>query len=274
MFSHAYFTMTVRRLFSDNRNQPQSNYAARVLGSAASRILKMIDGSHHGAKATEHEQRMLRLWIDVGAPYPGTYASLGCGSIGGYVQNQLVNEDTDWPSTKAGAEVIDRRCASCHTGESVLPRSLADERSISFWRFSLDDPRLKLSRHIVFNLSRPKQSLMLLAPLAKESGGYALCRDKQGAPTTVFSDTKDADYVKLLALVTAGKANLDKIKRFDMPGFQPRAEYVREMKRYGVLPTTFQLGDDPLDIYATDQAYWRSLWHQPSATPKKGSSKP
>jgi hypothetical protein len=75
MFSHAYVTMTVRRLFSDNRNQPKSNYAPRQLGSAASRILQMIDGSHHGAQTTEHERRMLRLWIDVGAPYPGTYAA-------------------------------------------------------------------------------------------------------------------------------------------------------------------------------------------------------
>jgi hypothetical protein len=151
---------------------------------------------------------------------------------------------------------------------------LADERSVSFWRFSLDDPRLKLSRHIVFNLSRPEQSLMLLAPLAKESAGYELCRDKQGAPAAIFSDTKDADYVKLLAMVTAGKENLDEIKRFDMRGFQPRAEYVREMKRYGVLPTTFQMGENPIDIYATDQAYWQSLWHRPSATPKKGLRKP
>ena len=28
MFSHSYFTLTVRRLFSDGRNEPRSNYAA------------------------------------------------------------------------------------------------------------------------------------------------------------------------------------------------------------------------------------------------------
>ena len=31
-------------------------------------------------------------------------------------------------------------------------------------------------------------------------------------------------------------ARLDRIKRFDMPEFQPRDEYVREMKRFGILP--------------------------------------
>jgi hypothetical protein len=134
------------------------------------------------------------------------------------------------------------------------------------WRFSVDDPRLRLSRHFVFNLSRPQQSMVLLAPLAEKSGGFELCRDKQGARTAVFSDRHDADYKKLLAMVVAGKANLDKMKRFDMAGFQPREEYVREMKRYGVLPKTFQLGENPIDVYATDQAYWRSLWHRPQAT--------
>ena len=140
MFSHAYFTMTVRRLFSDNRNQPKSNYPPRTLGSSASRILKMLDGSHYGVRADEHERKMLRLWIEVGAPYPGTYAALGCGSIGGYLENNQVHADWDWPTTRAGAEVIARRCASCHQGDRALPRSLSDERDVSFWRFDLNDP--------------------------------------------------------------------------------------------------------------------------------------
>jgi len=35
------------------------------------------------------------------------------------------------------------------------------------------------------------------------------------------------------------------------------------MKRYGILPETFDADKDPIDVYKTDQAYWRSLWHQP-----------
>ena len=101
MFSHAYYTMTVRRLFSDNRNQPKSNYPPRTLGSSASRILKMLDGSHYGVQADPHDAKMLRLWIEVGAPYPGTYAALGCGSIGGYLENNQVDADWDWPTTRA-----------------------------------------------------------------------------------------------------------------------------------------------------------------------------
>lgn len=260
MFSHSYFTMTVNRLFQDGRNEPRSNYGPRQLGSAASRILTMLDGSHYDVQATDHEKRMLRLWIEVGAPYPGTYGALGSGSVGGYSENNLVHTDFDWPTTEAGAEVIDRRCASCHQGNRILPKALSDEIGLSFWRFDMDDPRLAQSRHIVFNLTRPEKSLLLLAPLAKEAGGLGLCQAQQDrAP--LFETREDTDYQRLLAMVSAGRDYLAKIKRFDMPGFQPRAAYVREMRRYGVVPADSDLtGLDPYDL---DQAYWRSLWRSP-----------
>jgi len=264
MFSHAYFTMTVRQLFSDNRNRATSNDAPRELGSSASRILKMIDGSHYEVQATEHEKTMLRLWIELGAPYPGTYAALGCGSVGGYAQNELVNTDTDWPTTKAGAEVVKDRCASCHQKDNVLPTSLSDERGLSFWRFDVEDPRLRMSRHIVFNLTEPEKSLLLLAPLSEQAGGFGLCRDAEGDPATVFAGADDPGYRTLLAMVAAGKGNLDAIKRFDMPGFRPRPQYLREMKLYGVLPLSHP-DDAPVDPYELDRRYWESLWHSPVA---------
>lgn len=264
MFSHAYFSMTVRQLFRDGRNLPVSNYPPRTLGSPASRILQMLDGTHYGVQATAREKTMLRLWIDSGAPYPGTYAALGCGAVGGYQENHQVNTDFDWPTTQAAAEVIERRCAACHQGDMALPKAISDEIGISFWRFSLDDPRLKLSRHILFNLSRPEHSLLLLAPLAEADGGWQLCRQADGRPAAVLGDRNDADYRTLLAMVVAGKEELERIKRFDMPGFVPRPEYVREMQRYGVLPSDLPL-DRPFDAYAVDRAYWRSLWHRPAA---------
>ncbi len=261
MFSHAYFTMTVQRIFTDNRNEPKSNHPPRTLGSSASRIFDMIDGSHYGVKATQRQKTVLRLWIDAGAPYPGTYAALGCGSIGGYIQNALVNTDFDWPTTVSGARVIQQRCTSCHQGDQVLPLALSDEREVSFWRFNLDDPRLKLSRHIVFNLTRPEKSLLLLAPLAQQAGGFGSCRDADGQPVEVFRDTTDPGYQALLSMVQAGKNNLDKIKRFDMPGFQPTPQYMREMKRFGVASPdgTTDAGQDG---YSLDRRYWQSFWHQ------------
>ncbi|MHC4192507.1 MAG: hypothetical protein ACYSUB_23065, partial [Planctomycetota bacterium] len=63
-------------------------------------------------------------------------------------------------------------------------------------------------------------------------------------------------------LCIAGKKHLDKIKRFDMPDFRPRRSYVREMKRYGILSRDLP-EDAKIDIYVTEQAYWRSLWYKP-----------
>ena len=61
--------------------------------------------------------------------------------------------------------------------------------------------------------------------------------------------------------VEAGKVYLEKIKRFDMVGFQPRPAYVREMQRYGVLPANLSPTEN-LDPYKLDEAYWRSFWYQ------------
>ncbi len=260
MFSHAYFTMTVKRLFSDGRNQPVSNYAPRQLGSSASRIWSFVDGSHYGAKATEHDRKMLRLWIEVGAPYPGTYAALGAGSIGGYQENTPVHVDNQWPTTQAGAAAMDRRCASCHQQNKGLPHAFADELGLSFWRFAMDDPRLQFSRHILFNLTRPDKSLLLLAPLAPAAGGLGICKTPEGKP--VLADTQDADYRALLAMASAGRDYLAKIKRFDMPDYRPREGWYREMKRYGILPKDL----DPrarIDYYATEERYWQSMWAKP-----------
>ena len=46
-----------------------------------------------------------------------------------------------------------------------------------------------------------------------------------------------------------------------MPGFVPNEHYVREMKRYGVLPASLDPATEPIDVYATDRAYWRTFWH-------------
>jgi hypothetical protein len=265
MFSHSYYMLTVARLFSDGRNQARSNYEPRALGTSASRLLGLVDGSHYGAKATPAQLKRLKLWIETGAAYPGTYAALGTGMIGAYAENSQVETDLDWPSTRAGAEVLAKRCIACHnTPSRLLPQSLSDERGVSFWQPSLDDPRLNTSRHIVFNLSRPEHSLLLLAPLAEAAGGWGLCRDpKSKEKAAVFADTRDPGYQALLAMCVAGKERLEKVKRFDMPDFRPRKDWVREMARFGILEPASVALDRPTDVYAVERKYWQSLWYQP-----------
>jgi hypothetical protein len=264
LYSHSYYTMTIRRLFSDGRNQPKSNYEPRALGSSSSRILKMLDGSHYGVQATAREKQILRLWIDSGAAYPGTYAALACGMIGNYIENSQVNTGAEWPETRAAADAIGRRCSACHNEPSrLLPKDLADEREVSFWMPAMGDPRLNSSRHIVWNLSRPEKSLMLLAPLGENAGGLGWCRDpKSTNRITVLADDSDPDYQKLLALAARGQRFLAENKRFDMPGFAPKPEWVREMKRYGILPECTAAGEI-CNPYKVEQLYWQSLWHKP-----------
>jgi len=109
---------------------------------------------------------------------------------------------------------------------------------------------------VVYNVTRPEQSLLLLAPLAKHAGGYGICGD---VDSPVFAEIGDPGYQALLALIRRGQEELQRDKRFDMPGFRPNMHYVRAMKDYGALPKGLP-PNAPVDVYATDEAYWQSFW--------------
>ena len=268
-YSLSYFTLTARSQVADGRNRAQSNYPPRALGSGGSALLAKLEPSHYEVKLSPLEKKTVRLWIEIGAPYPGTYAALGSGMIGGYDQNTLDRSAESWPSTQAAAAAVRRRCASCHTGGMRLPVSVCDEIVAPPWvDMSPADPRRRFSRHLLYDLSRPEKSPLLLAALSKEGGGLAICRTtKKNTPSkvSVFKDTADPDYLTILAAISDAKRKLEEIKRFDMPGFHPRSEWVREMKRFGVLSTAFSNGD-PLDVYAVERRYWASLWPRPDGS--------
>jgi len=271
MYSHSYYMLTVRKEFSDGRNLRKSNYPPRGIGSPASPIMKRLDGAHYKAKLSDHEKKMIRLWIDTGAVYPGTYAALGSGMLGHYSTStgRLTRQDIKWASTTAARAVVKRRCASCHKGQKSLPDSPSDNKRMVGWteRKELiqkgDFPILRFNRHILYNLSRPEKSLLLLAPLGRAAGVYAPDAKAPPACPVVFKSTKDPDYQTLLTAVKDAKAFIDKITRFDKPGFKPRPEYIREMKRYGLLDKAFDPVRDKMDVYKMDRKYWDSLNYRP-----------
>jgi hypothetical protein len=259
VYSHSYFTLTVRNQVADGRNRPQSNYAPRALGSSASALMRKLEPAHHGVQATAAEKKMVAMWIETGAPYPGSYAALGTGMLGAYQENQLQRPDLNWPETLRAMDAIKRRCGSCHDKAMPLPYTASDDQKLPPWNgLQPRDLRRRVSRHLLYNLTRPEKSMLLLAPLARDAGGYGLC------PGQVFASSQDPDYVAILGGVREAARYLDTIKRFDMPGFVPRVDWVREMKRFGILPAAHN-PDAPVDYYATERAYWKSLWYQPAA---------
>ncbi len=259
MFSMSYYSLISHNQVYDGRNSEKSDWPPYARGSGGSPLMEKISGRHHGVEVTPAERRVIMQWLDGSAPYPGTYAALGCGSIGGYMQNkQIVNNDTVRAATVAAKPTITSRCDCCHSGAKRVPHALSDENGISFWTPDWNDPRLKTyHRHTLFNLSRPEKSVYLRAPLAREAGGLGLCKNADGS--AVFASKDDPGYQALLAMIEDGKKVLETVKRFDMPGFAPKPEYVREMVRYGVLPPDSE-SSPSMDPYQIDRKYWALDW--------------
>jgi hypothetical protein len=232
-YTISYLTMQTRGLVNDNRNRPESNFEPYTIGSSASRLMRFIDGTHYGAKLSRQERDVVRLWIDTSATYPGTYAALGCGFYGAPVPY---------------GEIY-RQCGTCHSQVST------DRRGKQFRLFQFGPFREALLEGVA-NFSRPEQSRLLRAPLAKSAGGLGICSK------TVFADTQDPLYQKTLAALRVGHENLMAGKRFDMPGFRPNKDYLREMQRFGFLPKDLA-PDAPVDPYAVDRAYWDSFVCRP-----------
>jgi len=260
LFSQSYWTITQHGLIADGRNEPRGNFPPRSIGSSASPIMKLIDGSHHDAKLPPQERDAIRLWIESSAPYAGTYAALGSGMT----------------PVRFPEEVMARRCASCHERQPASKRRIGKHRYYQFGRSGPARPLVhkfldlqSIRAYIGYykfgdgrppqslcNLTRPDKSLLLRAPLAKRSGGLGLCKND------VFATVKDSDYQTILGAIRQAAERLAEAKRFDMPGFRPNDYYIYQMQRYGILPK--DLGaSDPIDVYAVDRAYWRSFWYRP-----------
>jgi hypothetical protein len=261
-FSHSYATLFMHDLVSHGDNRSQSNYAPKSLGSSSSRLLKLTNGSHCGARLTKRETQVIALWIDVGANFAGTYAALGTGMLG---------FNTNTPDTdKLLRNTYWRRCRECHQGPSTLPWNNFQNIGHAWHGKSMDgefvsripteDPARRLSGHVAFNLSRPEKSTLLLAPLAKEAGGYGICEGRSGR--SVFKAVADPDYSKLLGCMRDYCAALQQTTRFDMASFRPHPTYVSEMQRYGILPNSINRPENPIDVYAADRAYWNSFHEQ------------
>ena len=294
-YSLAYYNLLLHRQIQDNagrgwegiRNiggRPGGNDVPYSAFSSAAPLMKYIGKSHYDVEMSETERTTIRLWLDSATPYAGTAAAVGTGQIGGWWRNnEPVREMADaWPTTGPAKDAILRRCTMCHEGR--LPRFVTDRTSSDPYNDfeGWERPVSRFSRHTIFNLTHPELSLALTVPLAKAAGGFAEGPLAKSAPVpndlshtpkpvvhgVVFATTHDPDYQAILAHLQAARDRLDEIKRFDMPGFKPAAEYLREMKRYGVLAAEFDAEKQDVDPYDLDQKYWQQFWYKPVRPPE------
>lgn len=294
LYTHSYMELGIREMFGDNRNRAESDFPPYAIGSCASSLYRMIEEEHAGVRLSADEKKRIHYWLEAGANYAGTYAANACGQIGWYYTEVNQNDDRDWPETAAMEETIRRRCDVCHGGENR--RSDGTPGFIPH-RLSEDEPGKHLldgyvKRNLVFDLTRPEDSKVLLAPLSPDAGGLGLCKpfnktgggkeiDASGTDASgtgggngtdadakpVFADRDDPDYRAILAGIRRGRDYiLHESNRFGMTRFVPAPSYAREMIRYGVLPPDHDVST-PIDPYRIDEEYWKSFWYRPDAPP-------
>ena len=80
-WSISYYNMRRFNLVADGRNEPIGNRPPRTIGSSASRLMRLIDGSHYEAKLSDEEQKVVRLWIDASALMPARTPVWAVGCI-------------------------------------------------------------------------------------------------------------------------------------------------------------------------------------------------
>jgi mono/diheme cytochrome c family protein len=163
-------------------------------GVQVSGVLKYLDSEHSGHKVPVEDRRRVYDWVDANVPYYGTYEHTRPGKPG--------SRDAwaeDWYHKKF-QPVYERRCSSCHAQYMPAGTSPADA-----W----------------VNLSNPKLSRVLTAPMVKECGGLGLCLGADKKPQAVFKNAGDPDFVAMLAAIEEGAKLLRDKPRMDMPGGKP-----------------------------------------------------
>ena len=166
----------------------------KAIGSAVSKLCHYLEAQKCCPQAVPAaERRRIYNWIDANVPFYSTYAA-DPDRKGGH---------DGWYFEEDFERSYDRRCMACHErrlfnqsmngGWATVYSSQWSARAITANNIQ---GNCRLSTlygpdHRI-NISNPEHSAFVLAPLAKESGGWGLCKQKSGIP--VFSYKNDTDY--------------------------------------------------------------------------------
>lgn len=275
-FTQSYYALFAYNQISDTRRyEEDGNHPPYGFGTGASPLIQKLDAGHYDVALSPQEYDLVRLWIESGAVFAGTYAAHHRRDSA--VAGAVCNSSTKVEIGKPLGQVVENRCLSCHGSAAKLGQRVEKMQVNPQYTSSPANPwmgRTNLPKHCwnLYNLSYPEKSMILLAALSKGAGGYGWCKEKDGQPAMVFSDTNDPDYQAILQAIQAAKTRQEKTGRFDMPGWHLPTYYAYWMKRFAILPESFDPAKDSIDPYATDEVYWRSLWYHPpvAGTPSTG----
>ena len=168
---------------------------------------------------------------------------------------------------------MNRSCRTCHgIGKKAPPLPLPpvpDQKRAELFKTTkfgrheriIQDDDYRFSRHVLLNMTNPEHSRLLLAPLPEDKGGWGTCEHKFSGPT-------DRDYTELLHWLNLPKKQLKQKPLYGMPTFRPNKQFIREMKRFGVLAADFNPGRGPIDFFEIEQKYWELFWYQADAREK------
>jgi hypothetical protein len=261
-WSISYFTLLATGQVADGRNG-LGGQGPRTIGTGASALMSKVDGSHHDVTLTPDEWRTIWMWLESGAPYAGSYAGL---------RNAEEQKRQGYAHSVFWSPVLNQNCRGCHAKNKQAPplpvnlpeeerRALVKAKGLAPHERIVRENDLRFSVHVLVNMSRPENSPLLLGPLSQEAGGWGTCPHR-------FTGTSDPRYRSLLNLIRERKRQYDEVPRYGTPAFRPNQQYVREMKKFGVLPAQFELGNDAIDVFDVDQRYWKLFWYHADAETK------
>ncbi len=239
-FSLGYEQLRLYVKVPGTRSQPPM-IAAKQFGAIASPLVRLLEQGHHDVKLSEEEWDRIITWIDLNAPYYGTYALTRYHANFG--RCVVADAEPLWAA-------LGQACSKCHQlrgrtpgvpeevfgrplrrgiGDSGLgirsqpgslipsPQSLIPSPYGFTWA-SRD--RYNTRNAVLVNLTHPGQSRLLRAPLAKESGGLGLCKE------VPFADVDDSRYRAALEVIRGWAEDLAANPREEMPGARPCPEYM------------------------------------------------
>jgi len=180
-FTQSYYALFAYKQISgmaSRYNTEFRNHRPYGFGTGASPLIDKIDARHHDVKLSPREHDTVRLWIEASATFVGTYAVYN--HSGNAVAGALAN-NARVEIGKPLEGIVYNRCLWCHDSPAAMGRRVRKGR--------VNEPKHCWN---LYNLSHPEKS-MLLAPLAKEAGGYGRCKDAYGQEV-VFRDTTDPDF--------------------------------------------------------------------------------